>query len=562
MSKRNLKIPRVPKVPDILFPKPVKFDKESKLEIIIGRKQSIKGPKYVYDLGIGDMLQKSTDLSIPEWSKEKKEEDHRLVIRARLRLNDFEVDRRTELTQSIVSRTIEKIFTVPSDQDTANYRLDVFDYLLSNQKGFENFSRVFKNLNSLVVQGIQREKHSREEDVWTLIANYGLIFDITEHYVPFGEDAPEALRKMDKYFEALKKSYSHKKMGELASKLSEPHDINLRIRVDPAQNHERYPWVVSASVIRASEFVGEFGDGFKLDDRYHLHSHLGDKDVVKEILGKAIELKYERHLRDTEGHVGATLSLFEPMLIYMGYINFMKQQQKRGVEFCRPKFSDKGVILNAKNSLVVTEPIVGNDIIYNREDVVRVITGPNNGGKTVYIKTVGMIHALAQRGFYVPASTAELKFIDNIYTHFISPEDIANAEGRYQNEMRRMDEIFSAVTSNSLVILDEPCGGTTLESSEKVTRDFLRAFGRLGNLTYLTTHMSGLAEAVKSDNMPRSRNLHMHMEEDGRPTYQLREGISPMHYGEFIPKKMGLDYDNLSRRLSKRAVEEGFSFNE
>lgn len=369
---------------------------------------------------------------------------------------------------------------------------------------------------------------------------------------------------MDSYFKALKQSHSHKKMGELASKLSKPYDINLRVRVDPTNEdkYDNYPWVVSASVVKASEFAGEFRDEFKLDHRYESRNGYDEsKSPVEKILQRAIELKYDRHLSDTAGYISATLRLFEPMLIYMGFINFMREQQKRGIEFCRPHFSDKeGIILSAKNPLVTNEPVIGNDIQYSHDRTVKVVTGPNNGGKTVYIKTVGMIHALAQRGFYVPASKAELRFVDDVYTHFVNPDDIANAEGRYKNEMRRMDEIFNSVTPNSMVILDEPCGGTTIESGEKVSREFLQAFGTLGNLTYLTTHMGGLADAVNSGIIPKSNNLHMHMEEDGTPTYQLREGASPMHYGDFIPKQMNLDHAALSRRLAQRASQEGFSF--
>ncbi len=516
MSRRSKgKIPIVPAVPDILHPKPVgqeeaEFDEEDRLEAIARKEELreirqirgeplVEGPRFVHDLGIGNLLQECTELCIPQWSK--KEDNYR---------RDFDAERRIDYTHSTVSRIIEKIFIVPSDIDTANYRLDVFGYLLTDQHGFENFNGVFKNLNSLIVQRLQRDRHTRDEDIWTRVANYGLIFDITENYVPFGEHAPEALQRMDVYFEALKKSHSHRKMGELASKLSQPHDINLRIRTDPRKKdryEDNYPRVVSASVVKASEFAGEFGDEFILDSRYEIRGDREDKKPVREILQRAIELKYDRHLTNTAGHIDSTLSLFEPMLIYMGYIRFMKQQQKRGVEFCRPEFSDTGEILDAKNPLVTTEPIIGNDIKYNLDNTIRVVTGPNNGGKTVYVKTVGMVHALAQRGFYVPASRAELRFVDDIYTHFVSPDDIANAEGRYKNEMRRMDEIFSTVTPNSLVILDEPCGGTTLESGVKV-----------------------------------------------------REGASPMHYGDFIPNQMGLDYNTLSNRLAQRSSEEGFSF--
>lgn len=550
-------MPRVPATPDLLHPwveqEEIEIDEEMALEIILGEdRPTIKSPRFVMDLGIGGVLQEGTELCIPKWSKEG---DHHG--------RDWDANRRTDYTRATVSRIIGNIFAVPSNLDTANYRLDVFDYLLNDHKGFANFERVFQNLNSLIVQGLQREK-GHDESVWTKVANYGLIFDITENYLPFGEGAPEALQRMDRYFKALKKSHSHKKMGELASKLSQPYDINLRIRIDPKSEdrYDNYPWVVSASVVRASEFAGEFGNEFKLDGRYESSDRYDEskKRPVRKILERAIELKYARHLADTAGHIASTLNLFEPMLIYMGYLRFMKQQQERGIEFSRPKFSEDGEIFDAKNPLVTTEPEVGNDIKYDSSEAIRVITGPNNGGKTVYVKTVGMIHALAQRGFYVPSPRARLRFVDGIYTHFVSPDDIANAEGRYKNEMRRMDEIFNTITPSSLVILDEPCGGTTLESGVKVSNDFLRAFGGLGTATYLTTHMSGVADAVNDGLVPRARNLHMHMEEDGTPTYQLREGASPMHYGEFIPNQMGLDYNTLSKRLARRAVDERFSF--
>src|SRR3989344_3635356 len=237
------KISRVPKVPDILHPTLIELDKEytneeDTLEIIVGEKPSIKGPRFVQDLGMDKILQQGTELSFPNWKQPGED-------------RDWDRERRKDYTRATVSKIIEKIFTVPSDLSTANYRLAVFDYLLNNQEGFGNFSRVFQNLNTLIVQGLQRKSRNHEDDIWTRVSNYGLIFDITEHYMPFGKDAPEALQRMDAYFEALKKSHSHKKMGELAQKLSKPYDINLRIRIDPTNKdlfEYSHPWVVAASV--------------------------------------------------------------------------------------------------------------------------------------------------------------------------------------------------------------------------------------------------------------------------------------------------------------------------
>jgi len=143
------KISRVPKVPDILHPTLIELDKEytneeDTLEIIVGEKPSIKGPRFVQDLGMDKILQQGTELSFPNWKQPGED-------------RDWDRERRKDYTRATVSKIIEKIFTVPSDLSTANYRLAVFDYLLNNQEGFGNFSRVFQNLNTLIVQGLQRK---------------------------------------------------------------------------------------------------------------------------------------------------------------------------------------------------------------------------------------------------------------------------------------------------------------------------------------------------------------------------------------------------------------------
>src|SRR3989344_5916552 len=136
MARRSIgKTPRVPATPDILHlgkeQEEIEMNPEMALEIIIGDgKPDIKAPRFVQDLGIGGVLQEGTELCIPEWSK--KGDDYR----------DYDSKKRTDYTRGAVSRIIGDIFTVPSNLDTANYRLDVFDYLLNDSTGFANFERV------------------------------------------------------------------------------------------------------------------------------------------------------------------------------------------------------------------------------------------------------------------------------------------------------------------------------------------------------------------------------------------------------------------------------------
>lgn len=545
---RNEKIPRVPSFPDILNREPIAPQTER--TIVFGEEGKENVPMYVQDLSLDFILSRTVELSMPKWKEGLK------------RKNIYSGEHEERVTKTIARRIIEDIFRAPPSIAAAEFRLNVFDYLLSNKVGLNNFNRIFDNLVKLRMGSRESDPNS-DAEIWSYISNYDLIFDITEYYVPFGKEAPEALQRIDLYFDELRKSHAHRKMGELAEKLKGGHDINLRIRIDRSKKDfgEEHPKVVSASVVRASKFTGEFGDQFILDEKYLSKDRWNDEreNVVNKILGRAIRLKYDRHLADTAGHITNTARLLEPMLFYAGYLKFMEEAEKKGVKFCRPSFNGGGVVKDAKHPLVTTIPIVGNDISYDENSNLRVLTGPNNGGKTTYAKTVGLVHALAQIGFYVPASQADIRFVDRIHTHFVKPDDITLAEGMYKNEMRRIKEIFDYVTPSGLVILDEPCRGTTLEAGQEVTTNFLKVFKKIGSTVYLTTHMSGVANAVESGNIPGAMNLHLDMKDDGTPTYHLREGPSPMDYGKFIPQQMGLDYSALEKRLEKRAAKEGFS---
>jgi DNA mismatch repair protein MutS len=107
-------------------------------------------------------------------------------------------------------------------------------------------------------------------------------------------------------------------------------------------------------------------------------------------------------------------------------------------------------VRNARNPLLVKDGhdghrVVPNDIGYLPNQNVFVITGPNNGGKTTYVTTVGLVQLMSQKGLFVPAESAEVSFVDRIYTHFVTPDDITKGEGRYRNELMRVKEIFEGL---------------------------------------------------------------------------------------------------------------------
>jgi DNA mismatch repair protein MutS len=263
--------------------------------------------------------------------------------------------------------------------------------------------------------------------------------------------------------------------------------------------------------------------------------------------------------------------LLEPLAFYAGFAEYFVDLKKQGFDICRPKLlpveERRMTVRNARNPLLAAEQhdgqrVVPNEITHSAERNMFVITGPNNGGKTTYVRTVGLVQLMAQKGLFVTAESAEVSFVDGIYTHFVTPDDITKGEGRYRNELLRVREILESATPYSLVILDEPCGGTSYEEGCRQSQVVLDGLHRLGSATYFTTHMHPVAEAVDQGRYPAAGNLSVECRYDGKKikyTYRVKAGASERSYGEEIARDIGLMPEKIEEMVSKRAEKRGFA---
>ncbi|XP_031634258.1 mutS protein homolog 4-like [Contarinia nasturtii] len=132
--------------------------------------------------------------------------------------------------------------------------------------------------------------------------------------------------------------------------------------------------------------------------------------------------------------------------------------------FVRPTFSDEMRIVDAIHPLLeknihrtIATP---NNIIATPEYNFFIITGPNMGGKTVYIKTIAILQIMAQIGCYVPAKSAQFRITDRIFSRMGFNDSIQKNLSTFMMEMNNIEHILKNVTSNSLVIIDELCRST------------------------------------------------------------------------------------------------------
>lgn len=269
--------------------------------------------------------------------------------------------------------------------------------------------------------------------------------------------------------------------------------------------------------------------------------------------------------------------IIAPLEFYTSGASFYRRMEKIEMPVqlptVLPKEERRMHLPNARNPLLLYQEgvdernvsrIIPNNVEFDGDQNMFVITGSNNGGKTCYVKTGGLLQLLGQSGLPVTAEgDAYSSAVDGIYTHFVSPDDIMAGEGRLLNELRRVEKIFRKATPHSYVILDEPCGGTEHSEGAKQSAIILDGLHRLGSVVYFTTHLHEVADMVDNGNYPAGRNLQVEIREDPESkrlirTYRVLPGKATSSYGVEVGRSIGLTNDGISGVIEERVQTGAF----
>lgn len=202
--------------------------------------------------------------------------------------------------------------------------------------------------------------------------------------------------------------------------------------------------------------------------------------------------------------------------------------------------------------------IIRNDIASDRDHNLFVITGPNNGGKTTYIRQVGQMYWLAHLGMGLPADRAEISAIDAIFTSFNTEDNTAEGTGLYLTELKRISQFSRPMpgqprmTPYSIVFFDEFANGTDHEESVKRTKIVLDYLSLKGVTAYFTTHKHEIADMVEAGELPGAVNLGAEVKRNGDgidTTYRILRNTKEKSYGHIQAEAMGITPESLRTYL-------------
>jgi DNA mismatch repair protein MutS2 len=188
-----------------------------------------------------------------------------------------------------------------------------------------------------------------------------------------------------------------------------------------------------------------------------------------------------------------------------------------------------------------------------------IITGPNTGGKTVTLKTVGLLALMAQSGIPVPADRAEMPVFDAVLADIGDYQSIEQNLSTFSAHVTNIDFISRTATANSLVLLDELGSATDPEEGAALAVAIAGYFGRIGCMTVISTHHTSLK--VYGANTPGVINASVGFNETTlQPTYELKMGVPGASAGINIARRLGLNpaiIEGARARLGTQARDVG-----
>jgi DNA mismatch repair protein MutS len=235
--------------------------------------------------------------------------------------------------------------------------------------------------------------------------------------------------------------------------------------------------------------------------------------------------------------------------------------------YTRPRFSDSGEMKIAAGRHPVVEKLtereaarfIPNDLFLDAESsFIAIITGPNMGGKSTYLRQGALIAILAQMGSFVPAESAVLPIVDRVFTRIGASDNLARGRSTFMVEMTETAVILNTATPRSLIVLDEIGRGTATYDGLALAWSVIEHIHQgIRAKTLFATHYHELTELA--DQLEGVRNLHVSVKESGDQIVFLRKvepGSADRSYGIEVARLAGLPMGVIERAREILALHE------
>ena len=257
------------------------------------------------------------------------------------------------------------------------------------------------------------------------------------------------------------------------------------------------------------------------------------------------------------------LAYRDEICLYYGAVRLYKFMSDRMYKSCFPQISAESINLQGIYSLVMAFEsisaenenkfkVVENDLIMSGSEKSILITGANDGGKTVMLESLGALQLLFQNGLIVPASFAELPVYNKIYSHFPKDEDLSIGAGRLGEEAGRVSGILKEAKDSFLVLFNEPYITTSPTEGLDILVLSIKRFLEKGATVFLVTHyLDFLSEINETEKIA----SYVMLIANGLRTYKaIRQAPMSESHALDVAKEHGVDAEGIIKLIRSRKI--------
>ncbi len=282
-----------------------------------------------------------------------------------------------------------------------------------------------------------------------------------------------------------------------------------------------------------------------------------DKYALKNWIGKVFskkskEYSYTLHPRDDAGanilrnirdealyDVALSLShsakhvdnffklLRKELAFYLGCINLYKTLNDHKCQTTFPivwgkeefKLSIKGVY-DISLALILNKEVISNDLKADKKKLI-IITGANQGGKTTFLRSIGISYLMMQSGMFVPAKLFEASISSGVFTHFKKEEDKTLKSGKFNEELLRMSQIIEHIHPNALILFNESFASTNEFEGSQIAKNIILALLKKDIRVFFVTHMYELSDYFYQSRLNNTLFLRANRNEDGKRDFKI-----------------------------------------
>ena len=265
--------------------------------------------------------------------------------------------------------------------------------------------------------------------------------------------------------------------------------------------------------------------GFTIDDRDE-----SGAQALSDLKDRGINL-VANALAQSSDHVLSFFSMVRTELaFYLGCLHVHEQLAQMGEPVCFPRPVAPGDRSHAFRglydvclALTLKQGVVGNDLSASGKDLV-IITGANQGGKSTFLRSIGLAQVMMQCGMFVAAESFCANVCLGLFTHYKRKEDATMTSGKLDEELGRMSEIVDTITPHAMVLLNESFAATNEREGSEIAREIICALVEKRIQVFFVTHLYECAHGFYDKHLGNALFLRAERQADGRRTFKIREG--------------------------------------